>query len=123
MKKTFFTVLVIVLLSTMAFAEGIVLGDFLLGKWLDSTWDAVWEFRSGNIRILDTEGGVYYDFDGKTVTDFSIKPSSKGLVLSFGCEETGKEYEFTKPLTNMNLMMVIDMETGNHYEKELPFQR
>ncbi|MBI9102154.1 MAG: hypothetical protein JEY99_07055 [Spirochaetales bacterium] len=123
MKKIILVILSLTMLSTMAFSAGIELGDFPLGKWLDSTWDAVWEFNSNNIRILNLDGGLYYDFEGKTITDFSLKPSTKGLVLSFGCEETGKKYQFTKPLTNLNLMMVIDTETGNHYEKELPIQQ
>jgi hypothetical protein len=50
-------------------------------------------------------------------------PSAKGLELSFKCEETAKKYKFTKPLTNMNLQMVIDRDSGEHYEVELPFQK
>ena len=123
MKKT---ILILFLLFTAAgfiFSAGISLGDFPLGKWLDTKWNAVWEFRSDNIRILDTAGNVLYDFEGKTVENFSVKPSTKGLVLSFSCKEAARSYEFTKPLTNLNLMMVIDRESGTHYEAELPHQK
>ena len=107
---------------SIAEEEGIDLGDFPIGKWLDANWDAVWEFNSDNIRILDTEGGVYYDFNGKTIKDFKISPSTSGLKLTFRCEETGKKYEFIKGLTNLDLKMVIDTDTGNHYEVDLPKQ-
>ena len=122
MKKLFF-VLLITFSTTFLFSEGIELGDFPLGNWLDAQWDAVWEFNSDNIRILDTEGNLYYDFANKTIVDYKITPSISGLKLSFRCEETGKKHEFTKPITNLNLEMVIDTDTGNHYEVELPLQK
>ena len=123
MKKILMFALILMAATVMVHSEGIELGDFPLGKWLDANWDAVWEFNSNNIRILDTDGAVYCDFDEKTIKDWSVKPSTKGLVLSFYCPETGKKYKFTKPLTNLNLLMVIDTDTGNHYEVELPFQK
>ena len=123
MKKFLLILLILTAATVMVHSESIELGDFPIGKWLDANWDAVWEFESNNIRILDTDGGVYYDFDGKTIKDWKVRPGTKGLVLSFYCLETGKKYEFTKPLTNLNLLMEIDTDTGNHYEVELPFQK
>ena len=123
MKKVLLLILILTATVVMVHSEGIELGDFPLGKWLDAKWSAVWEFRSGNIRILNPEGGIYYDFEGKTIVDFSVKPSTKGLLLSFYCEETGKKYQFMKPLTNLNLLMDINTDTGIHYEVELPFQK
>jgi len=123
MKKILLFILILTAATVMVHSEGIELGDFPIGKWLDSNWDAVWEFNSTNIRILSTDGSVHYDFDGKTIDNWSVKPGTKGLVLSFYCPETGKKYQFTKPLTNLNLLMVIDTDTGNHYEVELPFQK
>ena len=121
--KKLFLIALITLSSTVLFSEGIELGNFPLGNWVDSNWDAVWEFNSGNIRILDTDGALVYDFANKTIVDFKVSPSTSGLKLSFRCEETGKNYEFTKPITNLNLQMVIDTDTGNHYEVELPIQK
>jgi len=123
MKKLFLILLVLLMAAGSLFAAGIELGDFPLGKWLDSRWGAVWEFSSGNIRILNLQGDVVYDFDGKTINDFTVKPGTGGLVLSFSCEESGRKYQFTKPLTNLNLKMVIDKNSGSHYEAELPIQR
>jgi len=123
MKKFLLIILIFTAAAVFVYSEGIELGDFPLGKWLDANWGAVWEFNSDNIRILNTEGGVYYDFNGKTIKDWSVKPGTKGLVLTFYCSETGKKYQFTKPLTNLNLLMEIDTDTGNNYKVELPFQK
>lgn len=103
-------------------AQSIDLGDFPIGKWLDERWEALWEFESDNIRILDKSGGVYYDFEGKTIVDFKLAPSTSGLELTFRCEETGKNYKFIKGLANLDLKLVIDTDTGNHYEADLPKQ-
>ena len=123
MKKLFFILLMITTVTIMAQSQSINLGDFPIGKWMDSNWDAIWEFESDNIRILDSEGGVYYDFTGKTIENFTIKPGTSGIVLSFYCKETEKKYIFTKPLTNLNLKMVIDTDSGIHYEVELPLKK
>ena len=80
-------------------------------------WNAVWEFKSGNINDL------FYDFEGKTIENFSVKPSLKGIVLSFYCKETGKCYKFTKPATNPNLITDINTDTGNYYKAELLFRK
>jgi len=124
MKKLFIILMLLLVMAAFAGAEGLNLGNFPLGKWLDARWNAVWEFRSGNIRILDSNtSDVVYDFDGKTIQDFSVKPSVKGVVLSFYCVETGKKYKFTKPATNMDLIMEINTDTGNYYKVKLPFQK
>ncbi len=123
MKKFLLVILMVAAATVMVHSADMELGDFPLGKWLDSNWDAVWEFESNNIRILDVDGGVYCDFSEKTIENWSVKPGTKGLVVSFYCPETGKKYQFTKPLTNLNLLMVIDTDTGNHYEVELPFKK
>lgn len=116
--------IILVLFISAAFisAEGIDLGDFPIGEWLDANWDATWEFKSDNIRILDNDGGVFYDFNGKTIEGFKLSPSTSGLKLSFSCKETGKDYEFVKGLTNLDLEMTIDTDTGNHYVAKLPKQ-
>ncbi len=118
--KKYLLILILFISTSFIYAEGINLGDFPIGKWLDSNWDATWEFETDNIRILDSNGGVFYDFNGKTIKDFKLSPSTRGLKLSFSCEETGKDYEFVKGLTNLDLEMTIDTDTGNHYEVTLP---
>ena len=124
MKKIVLVMLILVVASSFTFAGSFNLGDFPIGKWLDSNWNALWEFSSGNIRIINsTNGDLFYDFDGKTIENFSVKPSLKGIVLSFYCKETGKKYTFTKPATNLNLNMEINTDSGINYKVELPFQK
>lgn len=123
MKKILMVILVITVATVMVYSECIMMGDFPQGKWLDANWNAVWEFTSNNIRILDTDGGVYCDFDEKTIRGWSVKPVTEGFVLSFYCPETRRKYIFTKSLANMNLILVIDPGTVNHYKVELPFQK
>ncbi len=124
MKKIVFILLILILVSSFSWAGSFNLGDFPIGKWLDSRWNALWEFKSDNIRILNSEtGDLFYDFDGKTIENFSVKPSLKGIVLSFYCRETGKRYTFTKGATNLNLDMLINTDTGNTYEVNLPFKK
>ncbi len=123
MKKFLIVLLFLAAETSLLWSEGFNLGKFPLGKWLDARWNAVWEFSSDNIRIVDPAGSVYYDFKGKTIENYSVKPSLKGVVLSFYCKETGKKYTFTKPVSNLNLLMNIKTDTGNTYNVELPFQK
>ncbi len=120
MKKILFISLIVLLVSAGAiFADGIALGDFPLGKWIDDTYGAVWEFSSNNIRILDVNGNVYYDFKGKTIQDFKAGTSMKGIEVSFYCVESARRYKFLKTAADMNLEMTIDKDSGIHYVREL----
>lgn len=121
MKKKLF-ILLLLISTVFIYAEGLNLGDFPVGKWLDANWDATWEFNSDNIRILDENSAVVYDFNSKTIRNFKLSPSISGLKLSFRCDETGKNYEFVKGLTNLDLEMTIDTDSGIHYEVILPKQ-
>ena len=123
MKKILLIIMILLAATVMVYSQGIDLGDFPIGKWLDANWDAVWEFSSSNIRILGTHGEVHYDFYGKTIEKWSVRPSDQGLVLSFYCPDTGKEYYFVKPLTNLNLLMDINTDSGIKYHVELPLQK
>ncbi len=123
MKKFLVVLLFLSAGSSLIWSEGFNLGKFPLGKWLDARWNAVWEFSTGDIRILTPTGKAYYDFKGKTIENFSVKPSMKGVVLSFYCKETGKKYKFTKSVANLNLIMTIKTDTGNNYTVEMPFQK
>lgn len=98
------------------FAAGpLNLGDFPLGKWVDSNYDAVWEFSSNNIRILSPDGTVYCDFSEKTVNDFKVGLESAGATITFSCPETAREYKFIKGLTNLKLTLEINRENQPQY--------
>ncbi|MBB6481319.1 hypothetical protein [Spirochaeta isovalerica] len=119
MKKVLLTAFLLISSITL-FSQSIDLGDFPIGKWADEKWDAIWEFNSDNIRILDEQGNVIYDFQDKTIVDFKISPSTAGLELSFYCQETGKKYKFVKGLTSLDLNLIIDTDSGIHYETKMP---
>ena len=122
MKKIILLSIVLLFVSFAVFSQAINLGDFPVGKWLDKNYDAIWEFSSDNIRILDAEGGVYYDFSGKTIRNFGIKASLQGIELKFTCVESGRDYKFLKPPTNLDLEMTIDTEWDVQYKTDLPFK-
>lgn len=103
-------------------AEGINLGSFPLGKWLDPNYDAVWEFTTDNIRILSTDGEVYYDFGEKTVRDFKVAVEAGKPVMSFSCDESRRSYKFTKPISNMNIILEIDAPWQSDYRVEMKKQ-
>ncbi|ULQ60764.1 hypothetical protein K7I13_05710 [Brucepastera parasyntrophica] len=107
MKKVFFALVVLMLAGTVSAAD-INLGDFPLGSWTDTNYDAVWEFTSGNIRILDLNGAVLYDFSDKTVNDFRVFLDGNSPAISFSCVESGRSYKFVKPLTNTDIQMEIN---------------
>ena len=119
MKKILVITALLLIVGGSIFAQGIDIGEFPVGNWVDDTYDAVWEFSSNNIRILDVDGNVYYDFKGKTIKDFKAGVNMDGIAISFYCDETGKTYRIVKPPTNTNLELTIDTDWGVHYEKDL----
>jgi len=123
-KKILFISLVVLLVSAGAiFADSISLGEFPLGKWIDNDYSAVWEFSSNNIRLLDVNGNVYYDFEGKTIQNFKVGVTLEGISISFHCVESARTYEFLKTPTDLNLHMTIDKDSGLHYVKILELRQ
>ena len=105
--KKLIAILVILFAASALFADPIQLGTFPIGKWLDPNYDAVWDFSSNNIKILDTKGQVLYDFSTKTVKDFKVFLDGTQPGISFTCPEAGRSYRFLKPLTNSDVIMEI----------------
>jgi len=104
------------------FAQGIELGDFPLGTWLDAKYNAYWELSSDNIKITNGAGKVYYDFSQKTVQDFKVSAEAEGIVMTFYCVESEKHYKLTKPLTDFNLILDIDPPWKVHYRTMMEMQ-
>ena len=121
MKKTI-VILVMLLAATALFADPINLGNFPVGKWLDSKYNAVWDFSSGNIRILDKSGAVLYDFSKKTVQNFKVFLDGTSPGITFSCTEAGRTYKFTKPLTGSDVIMQIDRAGLPAYKVTMPKQ-
>ena len=106
--KKLVIVLIILLAASAAYADQIALGDFPVGSWTDSNYDAVWEFTSSNIRILSPSGELLWTFAGKTIENFRVSLDGTSPVISFSCPEAGRSYRFVKPLTNTNVNLQIE---------------
>lgn len=122
MKRIAVLLVLILACAGLAAAEGIALGSFPLGSWLDANYDAVWVFDTGNIVIKSPSGELVYDFGKATVEDFKIGAEAGGATLSFSCKETGKAYKFTKPLTSSDMILEIDPPWKVHYKVSMAKQ-
>ncbi len=123
MKKITIAVLLLLICAALASAQSPDLSKLPKGKWLDSTWSAVWEIGADSIRILDTTGAVIFDFKDK-ITDFKVDASLTAVTFSFRCAEAERSYVFTKATSNLNLTMEIDPDwTTVPYKVEMAFQR
>ena len=119
MKKAILILAAILLTATAVWAQGIDLGKFPTGKWMDSNWDAVWEFSSDNVRILDTKGTVIYDFRGK-ISDFNVAVTITEAKITFTCKDANRKYTFTKGVKDLDLVMRIDPDwSDKDYEVTL----
>jgi len=122
MKKAGFTLLLLSFLLIGLSAGDIDLGNFPVGKWVDSRYEAVWTFSTGNIQLFTTGGDLVFDFDGK-VDNFKVNGSLSGVEITFSCKETGRTYKFVKGVSNLDLQMVIDKDSGVHYDTPLKIQK
>ena len=113
--KKLIVALIILFFVTPLFADSIQLGNFPVGQWLDTNYDAVWDFTSSNIRILSRDGRVLYDFSDKTIQDFKVFMEGTQPGISFTCPESGRSYKFLKPITNSNLSMEIERNNKPKY--------
>jgi hypothetical protein len=113
--KKLIIVLVLLLAATALFAQSVELGAFPVGKWLDANYDAIWEFSSNNIRILDSKtGDVAWDFSGK-IQDFKVIADGRQTGVSFGCSDAGRVYYFKTALPGTDLVMDIDRDGKPKY--------
>ena len=123
MKKLYACIALAIVACALVAAEGINLGDFPKGKWLDAKWNAVWEFGADNIRILDTAGAEVYSFKNK-ITDFKVDVGLTEAKISFTCKDAGRKYTFVKGIKDLDLAMEIDPDwTTTNYKATLPFQK
>ncbi|THB67037.1 MAG: hypothetical protein D6B26_02045 [Spirochaetaceae bacterium] len=119
MKKILIFSLLLALSASFVMADSINLGNFPLGKYLDDNYDAVWEFTTGNIRILSPAGAVLYDFNGKTIRDFKVGLEGSNPMITFSCDESERSYKFVKPLTKPDLEMSIQAPWDSDYSVTL----
>lgn len=120
--KKLILLLALILSVSLVFADSIDLGKFPRGQWIDSNWNAVWEFGANNIRILDNNGTVMYDFD-KKITDFKVDVTLTQAQISFTCIEAERTYVFTKGIKDLGLTMEIDPTWSEvNYTVQMPFK-
>jgi hypothetical protein len=113
-------VLVLALIALVPVAaQAINLGNFPLGSFVDPNYDAVWEFTSGNIRILDMNGTVIFDFGQNTIRDFRVGLEGVNPVVSFSCVESRRGYRFVRPLNRNVVNMTINAPWNPNYQVEL----
>jgi hypothetical protein len=108
MKRILLAVLIALVAFAPAFAEGIDLGNFPLGSWLDANYEAVWEFSSGNIRILAPDGMLYFDFGAEGIQNFKVGAGGDGPFITFSCAAAGRSYKLTKPLLKPEMTLEIE---------------
>lgn len=141
MKKLLLSLLVAALAVTSAFAQNSIKDalnqadaqitkageQFPKGTWIDTNWDAAWEFGVNNtIKLKDAKTGeLIYDFTKDKRSNFKINMTSAGLEISFRCEDTKRTYKFTKPLElNANIIMDIDYDLEpEHYKVTMTFEK
>ena len=119
--KKLIVVLLMLFVASAVFAE-IQLGTFPIGQWLDPNYNAVWDFATNNIRILDTNGKVLYNFSDKTINDFRIFLDGLQPGISFSCPEAERSYRFIKPLSNSDVILEIDRRDQVRYTVHMPKQ-
>ena len=95
--------------------------NYPVGKWLDANYNAIWSFSSGNIILYTTEGELVFDFKDK-MKGFDLSGNTKGVTISFSCEETDRAYEFVKGVVNKDMTLIIDKGNGVHYETVMKMQ-
>lgn len=100
-------------------AQAINLGNFPLGSFVDPNYDAVWEFTSNNIRILDMAGAELFNFSQNTVRDFRVGLDGLNPLVSFSCVESQRSYRFVKPLNRNVVLMTINAPWNPNYQVEL----
>ena len=101
-------------------AQDFSLGKFPIGEWKDKNWDATWAISSDTIKLYKGDELVF-DFKDK-FKDFDMEAGLKGVQMSFRCDETGREYTFQNDLKSTAVRMIIDKDSGLHYQVDMKRQ-
>ncbi|MCR5289275.1 MAG: hypothetical protein K6E51_04720 [Treponema sp.] len=81
------------------------------GKWLDEKWDGLWVIEQGGNFKLYKNGELVFDFTGK-MKDLKVSGNiTSGLTVTFSCDETERDYTFTK---GVSLSKDLELTVNNH---------
>ena len=119
--KKLIVVLVLLLAAAAISAQSINLGTFPVGQWLDHNYNVVWDFSSNNIRVLNTEGEVLYDFSSK-ISDFKITMSGVQPALSFTGTESGRSYLIIAAVPSSDLTLEMSKSDQPKYSVKMKKQ-
>jgi hypothetical protein len=124
--KKLIIVLVLLLAATALFGQALSLKGFPVGKWLDSNkeldYEAIWDFSSGGLKILNTDGSIAWDFAGKTIQDYSADVDGLQPSIKFTCPDAGRTYTFKALLPGNNVQMTIERDGLPTYTVTMPKQ-
>jgi len=113
--KKLIIALVLLLASTALFAQTrINLGTFPVGSWLDTNYNAVWEFSSNNI-VIKVNGAVVWDFSQQGIQNFNVGTQGTNPSVTFGCSAAGRTYRLTTRLPGSGLTLTIDRQGEPQY--------
>jgi hypothetical protein len=120
MKKFLAILFVLAVCVTGVFAADT---EFPTGTWIDENWDAKWVFTGDKVELFDEDDELVYAFTLNNTKDFTLVPTTEGLVLSFYCAETNRAYKFIKPISfSADLKMIINPDwTDKDYEVTIKF--
>ncbi|GEM_PF-1300239 len=94
------------------------------GKWLDEKWNGLWVIEQGGNFKLYKDGELVFDFTGK-MKDFKVSGNiSSGLTVTFSCDETDRDYTFTKGVSlSKDLELTVNYHGPNeHHKATIKFQ-
>ena len=97
MKRIAVLLVLILACAGLAAAEGIALGSFPLGSWLDANHNAVWVFDTGSIVITSPSGELVYDSGKATGADFKIGAEAGGPPSASAARRRGRPTSSRSP--------------------------
>ena len=106
--KKIIIVLFLLFAATVVFAQAIDLGAFPAGKWVDSKYNATWEFSKNSIKVTDNKTGESFNFAGQIQNLKLVDGGRSGVGLTFSSSAAGRDYTVTPAAPpSLDLTMVI----------------
>lgn len=123
MKKRLFLLCLLIILTSMIYAEDMAIGGFGIGFWEDLRYNVIWEFQSTGIRLLAKNSKeVLYDFRDHKPRDVKVETNTSGVILTFANLDINWKYKIQKPISlNADLKATITFPNGSSVDFPLVF--